>query len=296
MAKFDVQDIYRIDLDSKSSYNKTNWYKEKPYTFVFTNKLGESYYFNLPISPSNLTINTHFATNLIPTMYGTVEEHSEQRYFDIVISGTTGMTPKYVDSAPLQGDYILPLKGDGVRGDGRLSFKKDRVRVGGFFQRTLNLVGQTANNANDAINLFLKNEYQPGVFYQSTGYAAFHNFYRFLLSYKKEISNTSTQANNTDHPLVFINYKDNNKYNVSISSFQLTRDAGNPLLYNYTINMRGYNLRSALEGKEIPQEDTLKKLGLDGITSSVFSKMANTARLAKNTAYAAIAAIKGAGR
>src|SRR5690349_19439102 len=78
------------------SLESQNWYSAKPYGFKASLRDGRTVVMFLPISPSNLTISTNFATNLIPTLYGTVEEHSEIRYFDITIEGTTGMAPKFV--------------------------------------------------------------------------------------------------------------------------------------------------------------------------------------------------------
>src|SRR4051812_8540541 len=75
----------------------TNWFTAKPYGFRFTPKEGQVKVMYLPIGPSNLTITTHFATSITPTIYGTVEEHSPVRYFDIAIEGTTGMAPKFVN-------------------------------------------------------------------------------------------------------------------------------------------------------------------------------------------------------
>src|SRR6185369_1371883 len=69
---------------------KSNWFTAKPYGFKFTPRAGKAMTMFLPIAPSNLTISTGFATNAIPTLYGTVEEHSPVRYYDITIEGTTG--------------------------------------------------------------------------------------------------------------------------------------------------------------------------------------------------------------
>jgi hypothetical protein len=282
--------------DSDSSRN--NWYKQRPYTFVFTDKNDKSYYFNLPISPSNLNITTHFATNLIPTMYGTVEEHSEQRYFDITISGTTGIAPSYHEPHDMNRNFsVTPLSSK--KNNGRGSYKvTDGINLGGFAQRSIDLLRQATDRASDVLGPSIP---KPGIAVDQTGYVAFHNFYKFLLNYKKDVSN-SKQSGRSEHPLKFVNYKDNNKYDVSISTFQLTRDASNPMLYNYSIVMRAYNLRNALDkfaarfGEAKEEAELLKKLGLDGVKSSVFSKMANKVRLAKATAYAAIAAAKGVGK
>lgn len=273
-----------------------NWYKQKPYAFKFTDKDGISHDFYLPISPYNINIVTHFATNVITTMYGTIEEHSEQRYYDITISGTTGMAPRYYDTV----DKQLNDQSGRPSDIGRANFPiKDMIggNLGGFFKRTQALVANTLNQANDLLG---EDNGSTGIDLQRTGYTAFHNFYKFLLVYKKDVSGELGISNidrNKQHPLVFINYKDNNQYNVAIQNFQLSRDVSQPMLYNYNITMRAYNMQEA-DTQNIANDltDRAEELGLNSVNnSSLFSKIANKARQAKNLAYSAIAGAKGFG-
>jgi hypothetical protein len=261
-----------------------NWYKQKPYAFKFRDNT-----FYLPIAPSNIAINTHFATNMISTMYGTVEEHSEQRYYDISISGTTGMSPKYYKQIEQQRNDLT-----GVVGRALMPLN-NRVTSGfsGFFKRTKALAENALNQAADIIE-----EQQPsnGVDVERSGYVAFHNFYKFLLLYKKDISNEIKLSGSGERNLRFINYKDNNQYNVVINNFQLTRDASDPMLYNYSISMRAYNIRTADSPiLDLDLADRATQLGLDGLDGSLFAKVANGASKAKNVAYSTVAFVKGFG-
>ena len=273
-----------------------NWFKQKPYAFRFTDRKGEEFTFYLPISPYNISITTHFATNVISTMYGTIEEHSEQRYYDITIAGTTGMVPRYYDIVSDQTKAELKKPAE----IGRASFPvKDMIagNLGGFFKRTQALVANTLNQASDLLG---EDNGSTGVDLNKTGYTAFHNFYKFLLVYKKDVSGEyglSASDRNQQHPLVFVNYKDNNQYNVAIQNFQLTRDVSQPMLYNYTITMRAYNLQEADPQKPaLDLANRAEELGLTDVNnSSLFSKIANKARQAKNLAYSAIAGAKGFG-
>lgn len=255
----------------------SNWFTAKPYGFRFTPKDSEPSVMYLPIGPSNLTISTPFATNVIPTIYGTVEEHSPVRYFDIVIEGTTGMAPKYTQPA---------APGSGVQSTGRTSFaiqaafgKLNGSLTNGFFANTLKAATNVFNDTKSLIG----QEPVPvtGLQLDQTGYIAFHNLYRFLLKYKKDVSGTDTKDGKVDgtprktngkHPLVFFNYKDNNEYNVVIRSFTLRRDKENPMLYNYSIQMRGYDLKSIDNSDGVNSvanpSDLLKALGLDGVKGS----------------------------
>ena len=264
-----------------------NWFTAKPFGFRFTPKVGDAKVMYLPIGPSNLNITTHFATNITPTIYGTVEEHSPVRYYDISIEGTTGMGPKY--TVPVGVEEKPDIK-KGTQQTGRSSFRiQQDLEIGGFFAKTL----ATANNIFKAV-VDTTTPAVTGLQLDQTGYIAFHNFYRFLLKYKKNVSgteepNVGTQGARTaesKHPLVFFNYKDNNEYNVVIRTFTLQRDKENPMLYNYSILMRGYDLKGidsdAAKATANPAS-MLETLGLNGVKGSNFLSTAkNIASQAKS--------------
>lgn len=251
----------------------TNWFTAKPYGFRFAPKEGgfETVMY-LPINPSNISILTNFATNITPTIYGTVEEHSPVRYYDIVIEGTTGISPKYVTPAG-SNELIVAQKG-------RTAFAIHQFfNSEGFFAKTL----QTAENVTKSVKNLIGNNDQSlaitGLQLDQTGYYAFHNLYRFLLKYKKNASGSEKGNENTPRtsnapPLVFFNYKDNNEYSVVIKSFTLRRDKENPMMYFYSISMRGYNLTKINESERVNKNseitELLTNLGLDGVQGSLF--------------------------
>lgn len=254
----------------------SNWFTAKPYGFRFTPKSGpnDAKVMYLPIGPSNLTITTHFATNLIPTIYGTVEEHSPVRYYDIVIEGTTGMAPKYVE--PLNSNETV----SGLPGRSSFAVQKNLSTIAqGFFAKTLAAADKVYN---DTAALFGKTaKATTGIQLDQTGYVAFHNLYRFFLKYKKDVSgtdknggtvDTSSRSADAKPPLVFFNYKDNNEYSVVIRSFILRRDKENPMMYFYSITLRGYDLTSIENSngvnKDQTSEERLNALGLNGIKGS----------------------------
>ncbi len=265
MAKTIFEDSpYQPQLD--------NWYSSKPYGFKFTFKSGDSVTMYLPISPSNLNISTVFATNIVPTIFGTVEEHSPVRYFDITIEGNTGMGPK----------YVLPASGAVQSNLGRSSFAVnqafDSSVAAGFFLKTLTKATDIFSAVNDLLHDPGTN---AGLRLDQTGYLAFHNLYRFLLKYKSDVSSTETRTGEDVHPLVFFNYKDNNQYNVVVRGFTMKRDATDPMLYHYAISMRGYNL--AVAGTSPTAEPSLlASLGLNGLSGSnllgTIQEKANEAR------------------
>lgn len=251
-----------VDLDQFYSLKPENWFTSKPYGFrLFPrngNTSGVTMY--MPINPSNITISTNFATNMVTTLYGTVEEHSPVRYFDITIEGTTGMTPKYVEV----GQEVAYQGRQGAQIVQSLS-----GAAGGFFSKTLGLLDQIRNVASSLSDT--DKSTTSGVDMLNTGYSAFHNLYRLLLKYKQDVSGDVDTTARKRHPLTFFNYKDNNEYDVVIRNFVLRKSAENPMLYYYQITMRGYNLRSANDNTTANDTATrLKQLGLDGVDSSSF--------------------------
>jgi hypothetical protein len=273
----------------------SNWYSAKPYGFKFQPKgNGKPVIFFLPISPSNLTITTSFATNVIPTLYGTVEEHSDIRYYDIRIQGTTGIAPKYTKE--YSGGQATAAAKE-TSSPGRASFPiASGVAAGGFFSKTLGLLNQIKSKATDLIDGAPKPE--TGVFTQQSGYVAFHNLYKFLHKYKKDASGADGKTGKrSKHPLTFFNYKDNNQYDVAVRSFTLVRSAENPMLYNYVIELRGYNLHTVGDAVSEDITERLKDLGLDGIdSSSLLGDIKGVANNAKAVIGSAVAGISVLGR
>ena len=289
----DAAEIYETGENVNTTLG--NWYKQKPYAFEYGSSSDSSLRtMYLPISPSNLNISTHFATNVISTMYGTVEEHSEQRYFDITISGTTGMSPKYYKEVGGQILDSIDPRSIGRAGTPIKSKIGGNTGLGGFLSRTKSLVENTLNQVSDLLE---EDKPTTGIDLQRTGYAAFHNLYKFLLVHKKLAAGENIDYKSIDKTLRFINYKDNNKYDIVIQGFQLIRNAQNPMLYNYNIVMRAYNLTTAVTKNIIKDvQSRAEELGLSGIqTTSVYAKIANKARQAKNAANSAIAAARGFG-
>lgn len=271
---------------TSNPYNpdKSNWHKALPYGFRFNPRTGPSLICYLPLAPENIAVSTHFGTNIIPTLYGTIEEHSEQRYYDIVISGTTGFAPKY--STPFkEGGQPVDKKNNFT---GRKSYKDEKVAgidpnlAGGFFQKSIGALNQGLNTITNMAENFTGVQINSGINPQTSGYIAFHNLYRYLLAYKKDAAGLNGRTGYKQHPLTFLNYKDNMKYDCAITKFDLKRSATQPMLYNYTIIMRAYNLRDLSE--ILPDSaitERLDDLGLSGVGGSVFQKLKQTSNGAK---------------
>jgi len=286
-------------IESYGDFYKTNyttWYKTSSYAFkAIIDKSARI--FHLPINPQNLTIVTHYATNTIATLYSTVEEHSEQRYFDIAIQGTTGFAPKFVND---QGAFevLTPSPGRQSYQSGEILSNLDSAN--GFFQKTLGQFEQAINRASDAFaTVKRKNKtFQAGVFTDNNGYLAFHNLYKFFLAYKKSAAEGKSRLDYSpeESPLVFINYKDGNRYSCSIQRFTLERNAENPMLYNYNIQLRAYNIMPLTSQMGDSAADTKQKAGLNEDSTTLASRLKGGIGNAKKAINALSGAFRNLGR
>jgi len=286
-----------MDLTS-STYNidPQNWYKSFPYGFAFTPALGLQEYVWLPISPSNLTTNTPLATNVITTLYGVVEEHSPVRYYDIVISGNTGIAPRYTNNVAsrFSGELGFAINNAVSAGKsllsaqpsvGRKSFDPSfasKLSFGGFLSEATNTAAAIAELALDigkAATGITPNF--TGIVPAESGYVAFHNLDQFFLRYKNDTAPPSKKIPfgpqlppipRRSHPLQFLNYKDGIQYDAIPLAFNLARSAENPMLYNYSIRLRCYNLRSIDGGSAGLTQNLLAELGLAGVSGSLFAR------------------------
>lgn len=256
------------NLDSIYKVDTTNWYKTLPYGFVFYGRniktkadIVKGKIFYLPISPQNITVTTQFATNVVTTLYGVVEEHSPVRYYDMTISGTTGIAPKYVREKGNSKSSFLGTIADAF--DPQSFQTSGRSAFDNALSVDLGAVNQIVDTANEVLG------YSTGIAPSNSGYAAFHNFYRYLLRYKKDAAGVggNTDPQTVPHSLSFLNYKDGIKYDCVPQSMTLVRDTENPMMYKYNIKMRCYNLRN-VNGD--PQGiNQFEKLGLLGPNASL---------------------------
>lgn len=281
----DSEDI-KNGMNSVYTVQSHNWFTAKPYGFKMNTKDAGTFVCFLPISPNNLTIQTKFATNLIPTLYGTVEEHSPVRYYDITIEGTTGFAPQFVN--PAKGDSPEAVMRS-LQQPGRSSFSASssfNLSFGGLFSKTLGTVNKIVNKAADTLS---PPKTQTGIYTDQSGYLAFHNLYRFLLVHKKDASGTLGDdefnlqtGTRKKHPLIFFNYKDNNEYNVVVKGFTMKRSAADPMLYYYSIQLVGYDMREIGTKVNENLRERNKNLGIDGVdSSSIFSAMKKISSTAK---------------
>lgn len=241
-----------------------NWYKSIPYALridpgekLESTKFGSlsslipmdlapsnpiMYFF--PVNPESVSISTPYAVNITPTLGGVVEEHSGAVFYNITISGTTGVLPE------LDFSTGVPRSPES---DLRPTSAKDGFSLGGFAAGAIAAV----NNIVSTI-VGTSSKMVDGTRNVKSGYTAYHVLYKYIWLYH------FTKANGVRHNLKFINFKDNNQYNVAVQNFQLNRDKSRPHLYQYTITMKAWNLKT-MDGVASfgDPADRVANLGLD---------------------------------
>jgi uncharacterized DUF497 family protein len=214
---------------------------------AITPKLVEFFF---PVNPETISITTPYAVTVTPTLTGVVEENSGPVFYNITISGTTGVSPKRNWSSGVERDPV------GLRPTGQDPFTLSENALGGFGASTIAAV----NNAVGSI-LGSNLPQMTGKQNRKTGYTAFHVLYKFIWLYNH------AKARGSKDSLWFVNTKDGNRYNVIVQNFQLNRDKSRPNLYNYSIQMKGWNLDDSMAITDTSKaksagEDRLKLLGL----------------------------------
>lgn len=247
----------------------SNWYKTIPYALrivsltsgsnanvlaavlggaaAATSENDKPMFFFFPVNPESITINTPFATVVTPTIGGIVQEHSGAVFYNISISGTTGVIPEldYSTGIPRNASTGLrPLGGDQPAINPNI--------LGGFGASAINAINSAVSAITGTSSKMV--DASKG---RSSGYTAYHVLYKFIWLYHFAKSNGAKQQ------LRFMNYKDNNQYDCVVTNFNLSRDKSRPHLYQYTIQLKAWKLTTANAQPLFSLADRLKGLGLD---------------------------------
>jgi len=240
-----------------------DWYKTYPYRFKIVNK-DKVIYYSLPIPPEALSYQMVSASQLIPTLGGVVEETSPTVFWQIALSGTTGIgiSRKYAKDlttdtldAPAAGEnnFRRILKGgllsntfnkaanafEAVSGVGVMglleglastaqrynsSAVRNNVPEDGTASKLANIVGVDLSRFTNKPNA-------------TNGYVEIHLLHTFLNAYGHLKDN-----NPEDVKLYFESQKDNMQWQVIIKNFAFQKNANQPYLYKYNIVLQGFDL------------------------------------------------------
>jgi hypothetical protein len=243
-----------------------DWYKTYPYRFKIVNK-DKVIYYSLPIPPEALSYQMVSASQLIPTLGGVVEETSPTVFWQIALSGTTGIGISRKYAKDLTTDTLdAPAAGEN-------SFR--RVLKGGLLANTFNKAANAFEAAADQgaagyvglleglastaqrynSSAVRSNVPEDGTasklanivgvdlsrFSNKTnatnGYVEIHLLHTFLNAYGHLKDN-----NPEDVKLYFESQKDNMQWQVIIKNFAFQKNANQPYLYKYNIVLQGFDL------------------------------------------------------
>ena len=304
-----LKDIYSVlpsntDGRDNGDYDSTpyalesgNWYKTLPYGFriwvpatshtpaIDPSKLGavaafhsagssfssssssnaQELFFFFPVNPESVSVNTPYAVQVTPTLGGIVEEHSGAVFYNITVSGTTGVLPS------LDFSTGVPQSSDSLRTSASSDGLIPPGIAGGFGASTINAINSAVSKITGVGSRLV-----DGNVNDNTGYTSFHVLYKFIWLYHL------AKANGSNGELMFVNYKDNNQYNVIIQNFQLSRDKSRPHLYQYTIQMKGWQLATNVTVPSFDAGNRLADLGLSE-SPSIKAEMFRVINLTKST-------------
>lgn len=181
--------------------------------------------FTLPIPPTNLSISMPFASALSFTLGGVAEEHSGTPVRHISFSGTTG---------------VLPFRQSALKPAGTLE-KLGNTVLGGTIQAASTAISRVKEIALGSGESHIykglgEETTDTEISKYTTGYYQFHLLRRFLESYAHE----KTLEENQNLRLALAVWKDSAVYLVTPVQFTLTRTAGSPLEYHYTLQFRAW--------------------------------------------------------
>ena len=223
--------IEGIDLEASDPFwfrptiEPLNWNKNFPYQLMVV-KIGNdgapiwdnNWRYTLPVPPESLSINMPFASTIHATQGGVVEEHNGAPFRNISISGTTG---------------ILPIRGNAGEAKSlnpAQSIFAGTIRNASRFQTIASNLGFAKVK-----NTVTKSDLQ-GQVGQGSGYFQFHTLSQFLERYAV----FKKTAAGRDYRLALMMWKDQHFYLVKPESFNLSRNAGSPYEYKYSMSFKAW--------------------------------------------------------
>ena len=291
------KDIFRnVGNSPFYAVSAEDWYKAYPYRFKMVVGSKTTYY-SLPIPPEALNYQMVSASQLIPTLGGVVEETSATVFWQVSLSGTTGIaiSRKYTDDsdtldmpASKEDNFRRVLKGgifantfnkaanvlDAVsgafNGDGStgaalgllegLASTAQRYNSSAV-KAKVSQNDDTVSKVSNLFNLDLS-RFRENNATSTNGYVEIHLLHNFLnaYSYLKE-------SNPEETALYFESQKDNMQWQVIVKAFTFQKNANQPYLYKYNIALQGFNLKEVGAG----DRKVIDRFGPDGDLGGVSS-------------------------
>ena len=231
--------VYSFSINTASGDGTTTSTKAAPPKGMSKN------FHDLNIAPQALNISTPFAISTVATNKGILEEHNGVVFRSIAISGTTGLYPDR---------EAAKSSSNGAANSFKTTIPGIKEAVGVAKTATAGSVGKSAK-----------------IDVKKTGYYQFWELNNFLIQYAE----AKKTKEGRDLRLVFNCPKDNIAYVVTPISFDMRKDASNPLLYYYSIQLRAWGVTSE-SGNLDPAFKNIPSKANKGTVSKTLDKMKDT--------------------
>lgn len=203
------------------------------------------YSFTLPIPPQELNTNMPFATTVQATLNGIVEQHGGAPFRDIILTGTTGITPIKNNSAPLDiSNQLVPIFAGTVRAAAATVASANSIINPGRPNINEDITSSPQSQQNALDDNFIPEK--------STGYYQFRLLEQFLESYV-ELKRKNAKLDDTIEAknlrLALAVWKDEAVYLCSGVQLQKKRSAVNPQEYMYTLQLKAWKRVSGIVGQ-----------------------------------------------
>lgn len=257
-------------------YLGENWHKVFPYSFYVTvesggkvgkagkltksgSKIDLKYTYTLPIPPQSIAIDMVSASKVDATLGGVVEETSNNVFWTISLSGTTGTA---VSRAVSNDNTANSRRKPADQFRERLATTGLLAGIAAGINGVLTKAGNVADSVAASASAFASGNIAggasgvtgalndlllpPQLFNSSAvngkvnGFTEIHELHRFLYTYSFLKGKDPSRYN-----LWFCNYKDGQKWRVIVQKFTLTKSAQSPMLYRYNIQLKAWNVRAA---------------------------------------------------
>jgi hypothetical protein len=190
--------------------------------------------FTLPFPPESLQIQTPFAIAGSVTQGGYMEEHGGTPLRMISLSGTFGVLPARPAADTRRTENIAEaIFGGTLEQANRVAVSAQNL--GSNFSQ---------NNSNFKPNLVDDNDFtSPGSLAKSSGYYQM----RLLQYFFENYAAFKKTSKGSEYRLAFAMWKDQSVYLVTPTSFTVSRNAGSPFEYMYSLGFKAYR-RISLDG------------------------------------------------
>lgn len=237
------------------------------------------FYYTLPIPPQSMAIRMIPASQATATIGGVVEETSENVFWTIAMSGTTGIGVTRGETGVVGGrNKVATQFRDKITTTGLMSGPLAAVngvlsKVGGVADAGLGAAAALgsgdltgfASGVVGAINTALLPPLPyagSGIDRESNGFTEMQELHRFLYTYSK-----LKATNPHNYKLKFRNFKTNQQWDCILQDFQIQQNAQNPMLQRYNIILKCWNVKPV--GADARASAEFDRFGPDGDLKAV---------------------------